>query len=148
MNWEKSDFLVRFLILQETIYLLIRSRDGEIYDDSIDGEGVISVLREQSLLLSAGAILISTSSIAVLEPCLPLWLMETVKPEVKALAYGLFLYSKMNKCCRSGSSEQFSSRTVWATWSGPIFAEASPTNLDLGFSQCLRWLLSAYALFQ
>ena len=67
--------------LQETIYLLMRSRDGEIYDD-FDGEGVISVLKEQSLLLSAGAILISTSSIAVLEPCLPLWLMETVKPEV------------------------------------------------------------------
>lgn len=30
-----------------------------------------------------GAILISTIAMSTLEPCLPIWLMETLKPEVR-----------------------------------------------------------------
>ncbi|BES96308.1 Synaptic vesicular amine [Nesidiocoris tenuis] len=34
------------------------------------------------ILLTVGAIWVSTSAMAVLEPCLPLWLLTTIKPEV------------------------------------------------------------------
>lgn len=33
------------------------------------------------IVISAGAIWISTSALAVLEPCLPIWLMEHLHPE-------------------------------------------------------------------
>ncbi|KAF4529701.1 hypothetical protein B566_EDAN016652 [Ephemera danica] len=37
---------------------------------------------DRYVLVTAGAILVSTLAMAVLEPCLPLWLMETLHPQV------------------------------------------------------------------
>lgn len=39
-------------------------------------------LSEPIIVKIFGAILISTIAMATLEPCLPIWLMATLKPEV------------------------------------------------------------------
>lgn len=35
------------------------------------------------------AILVSTTAMATLEPCLPIWLMETIRPEVRITYFNL-----------------------------------------------------------
>ncbi|KAK7862270.1 hypothetical protein R5R35_006641 [Gryllus longicercus] len=39
------------------------------------------LLTDGRVLITAGAILVSTSAMAILEPCLPIWLMDTIKPQ-------------------------------------------------------------------
>jgi len=70
---------------QEVLSRLVQKRadfSDEEDEEEFSGSGILAVLSERNILISAGAILISTCSIAVLEPCLPLWLMETIHPQV------------------------------------------------------------------
>lgn len=43
------------------------------------------LLSDKMIMVSAGAIWISSSAMAVLEPCLPLWLMSNIHPQVSLL---------------------------------------------------------------
>lgn len=40
------------------------------------------LLNDGKILIIAGAILSSTSPMAILEPCLPIWLRSNIKPKV------------------------------------------------------------------
>lgn len=40
------------------------------------------LLTDSVIMIATGAIFISTSAMAILEPCLPIWLMTHLKPEV------------------------------------------------------------------
>ena len=48
-------------------------------DDSI---GYQKLFANYKILVVSGAIWVSTSAMALLEPCLPIWLMDNVHPEV------------------------------------------------------------------
>ncbi|XP_059489232.1 synaptic vesicular amine transporter-like [Neocloeon triangulifer] len=61
--------------------LCLQIRTGYDDDEDENESGIMQMLSQKCILLSAGSILISTSAMAVLEPCLPLWLMETIKPK-------------------------------------------------------------------
>ena len=50
-------------------------------------------MKDSGVMVVAGAILVATTSMSVLEPYLPIWLMTTIKPEV---IFFLELYLK--KC--------------------------------------------------
>lgn len=43
------------------------------------------------ILQIAGAIFVSTTAMAILEPCLPIWLMANLNPEVHSFAQSIFL---------------------------------------------------------
>ena len=43
----------------------------------------IGILKDPKVLLVTGAVWASTSAMALLEPCLPIWLMDTIHPEVR-----------------------------------------------------------------
>ncbi len=58
--------------------LSTKSSDGERANRPIG-----SLLRDRRISAILGAIWISTSVMAFLEPCLPIWLLETMNPEVK-----------------------------------------------------------------
>lgn len=57
------------------------------------------------ILKIAGAILISTSAMAILEPCLPIWLMETLHPKVTFLFVQKNSQTKKRFKSGSGDSE-------------------------------------------
>ena len=41
----------------------------------------ISLFSDVKVLVVTGAVWVSTTAMALLEPCLPIWLMDTIKPE-------------------------------------------------------------------
>ena len=56
--------------------------------ESEHGEGasmIFHLLKDPYILIATGSVWFSTSSMALLEPCLPLWLMKTIHPEVSIL---------------------------------------------------------------
>ncbi|CAG0898676.1 unnamed protein product, partial [Cyprideis torosa] len=53
------------------------SEDTEALDQ---GTPLRILLKDKLILLTVGAICVSTSAMAILEPCLPIWLMDTIKP--------------------------------------------------------------------
>lgn len=62
---------------------------NQLEDDEIESTDETSIKEEYNgrkikplLGISVGAIFLSTSVMALLEPCLPLWLMESFKPQV------------------------------------------------------------------
>ena len=42
----------------------------------------MSLLANPYVLVVTGAVWFSTTAMALLEPCLPIWLMDTIKPTV------------------------------------------------------------------
>ncbi|XP_071441380.1 synaptic vesicular amine transporter-like [Hetaerina americana] len=44
-------------------------------------KNVPNLLRNWKVLVTIGAIWVSTSAMSILEPCLPIWLMDTIKPK-------------------------------------------------------------------
>lgn len=54
--------------------------------------------RNWILGVAIGAIFLTTSVMSLLEPCLPLWLMETMKPEVNLYIYIFFSPFKNHQC--------------------------------------------------
>ncbi|KAK4302182.1 hypothetical protein Pmani_025716 [Petrolisthes manimaculis] len=47
----------------------------------VDGTPLSQLVRDPYILVTAGAIMVSTSTLAVLEPCLPIWLTSTLHPQ-------------------------------------------------------------------
>ena len=43
--------------------------------------GFFHLFKDTNVLIVSGAILVSTTAMALLEPCLPIWLMDTIHPE-------------------------------------------------------------------
>ena len=88
-------------------------------DDSI---GYQKLFANYKILVVSGAIWVSTSAMALLEPCLPIWLMDNVHPEVYLFLtyyyyYHLYLSfyyfsQKKKKISRNGNLELFSFRIV------------------------------------
>lgn len=77
-----------------------------------------SLLSDVVILKISGAIFISTIAMAILEPCLPIWLMANMKPEVEndsirdQLSVVIFnIYQNY----RNGKSEPYSFRIQSAT---------------------------------
>jgi len=58
---------------EETVLLTAEESNEQEYD---------GCYRRFLLAVAVGAIFLSTSVMALLEPCLPLWLLQTMKPEV------------------------------------------------------------------
>ena len=52
------------------------------YDEEVKTLGYGKLFKNPKILVATGAICISTSAMALLEPCLPIWLMDTIHPEV------------------------------------------------------------------
>ncbi|KAK6618858.1 hypothetical protein RUM43_013249 [Polyplax serrata] len=50
-------------------------------EKSFPAVGWIQLFSDKRILLTGGAIGISTSTIAILEPCLPIWLLQEIKPK-------------------------------------------------------------------
>ena len=73
------------------------------YDEEIETLGYGKIFKNPKILVATGAICISTSAMALLEPCLPIWLMDTIHPEVFHSNLKYFLKTNFNK-------ELFSSR--------------------------------------
>jgi hypothetical protein len=73
------------------------------------------LLSDGHIVLIAGAIWLSTSTMAILEPCLPIWLMDNIKPQVNGpLPTGLTIMKQM---CRPNKV------TKIATFSWPLSRE-------------------------
>ena len=43
--------------------------------------GFLHLFKDINVLIVSGAILVSTTAMALLEPCLPIWLMDTIHPQ-------------------------------------------------------------------
>ena len=88
-------------------------------DDSI---GYQKLFANYKILVVSGAIWVSTSAMALLEPCLPIWLMDNVHPEVITYYFIQFFLSLLlllfiindfsKKIYRNGSLALFSFRIV------------------------------------
>ena len=50
-----------------------------------DAVMVLHLLKDPYIIIATGSVWFSTSSMALLEPCLPLWLLKTIHPEVSLL---------------------------------------------------------------
>ena len=50
-----------------------------------DAVMILHLLRDPYIIIATGSVWFSTSSMALLEPCLPLWLLKTIHPEVLLL---------------------------------------------------------------
>ena len=46
---------------------------------------MLNLLKDPYIIIATGSVWFSTSSMALLEPCLPLWLLKTIHPEVSLL---------------------------------------------------------------
>ena len=46
---------------------------------------MLNLLKDPYIIIATGSVWFSTSSMALLEPCLPLWLLKTIHPEVLLL---------------------------------------------------------------
>ncbi|KAF8790875.1 synaptic vesicular amine transporter-like [Argiope bruennichi] len=68
-----------FLFL-DAVLLLVVLRPRLEPERLLVGTSIRKLIRDPYILLAAGAISISTFSIAILEPCLPIWLMESMSP--------------------------------------------------------------------
>ena len=44
---------------------------------------IFHLLKDPYVVIATGSVWFSTSSMALLEPCLPLWLLETIHPKVR-----------------------------------------------------------------
>ena len=44
-------------------------------------KGLLHYFKDINILIVSGAILVSTTAMALLEPCLPIWLMDNIHPE-------------------------------------------------------------------
>nr|XP_053640678.1 synaptic vesicular amine transporter-like [Cherax quadricarinatus] len=53
----------------------------EEYTRVVEGTPLVNLVRDPYILVTAGAIMVSTSAMAVLEPCLPIWLTDTLHPQ-------------------------------------------------------------------
>ena len=47
-----------------------------------DASMIFNLLKDPYIIIATGSVWFSTSSMALLEPCLPLWLLKTIHPEV------------------------------------------------------------------
>ena len=47
-----------------------------------DASMIFHLLKDPYIIIATGSVWFSTSSMALLEPCLPLWLLKTIHPEV------------------------------------------------------------------
>ena len=47
-----------------------------------DAVMILHLLKDPYIIIATGSVWFSTSSMALLEPCLPLWLLKTIHPEV------------------------------------------------------------------
>ena len=50
-----------------------------------DAVMILHLLKDPYIIIATGSVWFSTSSMALLEPCLPLWLLKTIHPEVSPL---------------------------------------------------------------
>lgn len=62
----------------------------DVDPDILDDERPVSFRKlffDVNILIVTGAVWVSTTAMALLEPCLPIWLMDTIHPEVRLRAY-------------------------------------------------------------
>ena len=50
-------------------------------EDQLEHPGFLHLFKDINILIVSGAILVSTTAMALLEPCLPIWLMDTIHPQ-------------------------------------------------------------------
>ena len=50
-------------------------------EDTENPIGFLHLFKDINVLIVSGAILVSTTAMALLEPCLPIWLMDTIHPQ-------------------------------------------------------------------
>ena len=60
---------------------LLSETNSEV-EEEVKFETICKLAKNVNILIVIGAIWVSTTAMALLEPCLPIWLMETIHPEV------------------------------------------------------------------
>ena len=79
------DYLIRIMFIVLEIIWIQPKLDTVHEDDDIEDIGFkiyAKMFTNTHILIVIGAIWVSTSAMAFLEPCLPIWLMENIQPEV------------------------------------------------------------------
>ncbi|XP_066901120.1 synaptic vesicular amine transporter [Halyomorpha halys] len=64
----------------QLVFLNMQPPNYEVQSTS-EGSSWKELMSDQLVMLTAGAIWLSSSAMAILEPCLPLWLMSHIKPQ-------------------------------------------------------------------
>nr|XP_042905860.1 synaptic vesicular amine transporter-like [Parasteatoda tepidariorum] len=72
--------VVSFLLLLNSVLLFVVLHPRVEPDRLLVGSNILRLVSDPYILFASGAICVSTFSIAVLEPCLPIWLMESMSP--------------------------------------------------------------------
>nr|CAD7576524.1 unnamed protein product [Timema californicum] len=72
--------LVIRLVFRDGAINVVFVGDSRIWQPSLK-ISVTTLLSDGVIVVTAGAIWLSTSSMAILEPCLPIWLMDNLKPQ-------------------------------------------------------------------
>ena len=65
------------MIIQES-----DEEDGNGESQIKDALMIFYLMKDPYVVIATGSVWFSTSSMALLEPCLPLWLLETIHPKV------------------------------------------------------------------
>lgn len=68
------------LLCLDSVALLIFLRPRLEPERLLVGTSIVKLLIDPYIILVSGAICVSTFAIAILEPCLPIWLMESISP--------------------------------------------------------------------
>ena len=61
-----------------------------------DASKIFHLLKDPYIIIATGSVWFSTSSMALLEPFLPLWLLKTIHPEVLILNDYIMIYDACN----------------------------------------------------
>ncbi|GFY54723.1 synaptic vesicular amine transporter [Trichonephila inaurata madagascariensis] len=72
--------VVASLLVLDAVLLLVVLRPRLEPERLLIGTSIRKLMLDPYILLASGAIAMSTFSIAILEPCLPIWLMESMSP--------------------------------------------------------------------
>ena len=71
------NFISIVLIIQES-----EEEDDNGESQIKDALMIFYLMKDPYVVIATGSVWFSTSSMALLEPCLPLWLLETIHPKV------------------------------------------------------------------
>ena len=71
------NFISIVLIIQES-----EEDDDNGESQFKDALMIFYLMKDPYVVIATGSVWFSTSSMALLEPCLPLWLLETIHPKV------------------------------------------------------------------
>ena len=79
-----------------------------------DASMIFHLLKDPYIIIATGSVWFSTSSMALLEPCLPLWLLKTIHPEVSLSKEYLMIHDNNITPYQSYGSAYSSKLTIFS----------------------------------